>query len=76
MLARFCNNSKLVVGIVGFCLTRNPYFLLFITPSFFMPLVRYLVPMDEQRFKIKMRKIEMKAQAKMQRNTATQLGLN
>ena len=56
--------ASLATGIIGFSLTRDAHFILFISPTFLAPFIYYLVPMDEKRFQLALRKIEVKAQKK------------
>ncbi len=51
----------LLAGIIGFFLTKNPYCLTTVSLTVFMPLVYYLVPMDERRFHLKLARIQAKA---------------
>lgn len=57
----------LVTGILGFSLTQNDHFLFFLSPTPIMPFIVYLVPLDEKRYHLKLRKIEIKAEIKAKR---------
>ena len=56
--------ASLLTGIIGFSITRDAHFILFISPTFLAPFIYYLVPMDEKRYHLTLRKIEVKAQNK------------
>lgn len=45
------------LSIIGFWVTRDTHYLLFITPTALIPFVRYLVPMDKKRYELKLAKI-------------------
>lgn len=47
----------LVGGLIGFGITRDPRFLLFIAPTALIPFVRHLVPMDQKKYDLEMAKI-------------------
>jgi len=49
--------ASIIAGIVGFAVTKNPYNLWFLSPTVLTPVVYYLVPMDEKRFKLKMARL-------------------
>src|SRR5579864_2967903 len=53
---------SLIGGLVGFWITKDKYFLLFITPTVLIPFVKYLVPMDQRQYELKMAKINAKTQ--------------
>lgn len=59
--------ASLITGIIGFCLTRDFHFLAFLSPSALMPFILYLVPLDDKRYYLKLRKIETQAEIKVQR---------
>lgn len=42
--------ASLLTGIIGFSVTRDAHFILFISPTFLAPFIYYLVPMDEKRY--------------------------
>ena len=44
-------------GLVGYWITKDSHYLLFIAPTALIPLVRYLVPMDKRRYDLKLAKI-------------------
>lgn len=50
--------ASIIAGIVGFAVTKNPYYLCFLSPTALTPVVYYLVPMDDKRFKLKMEKLK------------------
>ena len=56
--------ASLLTGIIGFSITRDAHFILFISPTFLAPFIYYLVPMDEKRYHLALRKIEVHAQNK------------
>lgn len=60
---------SIVAGILGFTLTKNPYYLAFLSPTALTPVVFYLVPMDERRYQLKLEKIRTKAQKRANRQT-------
>jgi hypothetical protein len=45
--------ASLITGILGFTVTRDPHFLIFVSPTLFTPAIFYLVPMDQKRFELK-----------------------
>ena len=53
---------SLISGLIGFWVTRDPRFLLFIAPTALLPLVRYLIPLDKRRYELELAKIEKKLQ--------------
>src|SRR5579884_972258 len=65
--------ASLLSGIIGCWITKDPHYLFLASPTIFvLPTIRYLVPMDERRYQLELKKIEMKAQAReeKQRNKA------
>jgi hypothetical protein len=59
--------AAMVLPVVVFCLTRNPYSFSFFTTlappvGFLYWIVRYVFPMDEKTFELKKLQIQMKAQ--------------
>lgn len=54
--------SSIVTGIIGFSITRDPRFLLFISPTLFTPAIFYLVPMDDKTYELKKLRIQATAQ--------------
>lgn len=48
---------SVIGGLIGFGITRDPHYLLFIAPTALIPFVRYLVPMDKKRYDLKLAKI-------------------
>lgn len=48
----------LLGGLTGYWVTSDLHFLLFVTPTALIPLVRYLVPMDKRRYDLKVAEIE------------------
>jgi hypothetical protein len=57
--------ASIITGIVGFVLTKNPYFLSFISPSLLTPAILYLIPMDEKRFQLKALRIQARMRMKL-----------
>ncbi len=51
---------SLIGGLIGFWVTKDRLFLLFITPTALIPFVKYLVPMDQKQYELKMAKINGK----------------
>lgn len=49
--------ASLIAGFIGYSLTKDPHYLLFITPTALIPFVRYLVPMDKRQYDLKLAKI-------------------
>jgi len=49
---------SIVGGLIGFRITGDLHYLLFITPTALIPFVYYLVPMDKRRYDLKLAKIE------------------
>jgi hypothetical protein len=47
----------LIGGLIGFGITKDSRFLLFITPTSFIPFMRYLIPMDKRRYELELAKI-------------------
>ena len=47
----------LIGGLIGFAMTRDPRYLLFIVPTALIPFVRHLVPMDKKKYDLAMAKI-------------------
>src|SRR5438445_3173470 len=69
----FLYAASLLSGIIGCWLTKDPRYLSLASPTIFaLPTIRYLVPMDERRYQLELKKIEMKTQARKekQRNKA------
>src|SRR5258706_15827017 len=59
---------SVIGGLIGYWITRDPHYLLFITPAALIPFVRYLVPMDKKRYDLKLAEINAKkelAEAKL-----------
>src|SRR6266536_199642 len=55
--------ASLLSGLVGCWITKDPRYLSLASPTLFvLPTIRYLVPMDERRYQLELRKIEVKAQ--------------
>jgi hypothetical protein len=48
---------SLIGGLIGFGVTKDPHYLLFIASTVLVPFVYYLVPMDKKKFDLKMAKI-------------------
>src|ERR1700731_1949016 len=48
---------SIIGGLIGYWITRDLHYLLFITPTALIPFVRYLVPMDKKRYDLKLAKI-------------------
>ena len=66
--------ASLLSGILACYLTKDPRYLFLASPTIFaLPTIRYLVPMDERRYQLEVKKIEMKARAReeKQRNKAS-----
>ena len=61
--------ASFATGIIGFAVTRDLHFLLFISPTVFMPAIYYLVPMDQRQFELRKLKIQAKAQIAAQRQS-------
>ena len=59
--------ASITTGIIGFSTTKDPHFLIFVSPTLFTPAIFYLVPMDDKRFELKKLKIQANAQLKVQR---------
>lgn len=60
---------SIIGGLIGYWITRDLHYLLFITPTALIPFVRYLVPMDKKRYDLKLAKINVNkelSEAKMQ----------
>jgi hypothetical protein len=64
--------ASLVTGIIGFAVTKDPHFLIFISPALFTPAIFALVPLDQKRFELKKLKIQARTQMKVQRQTILQ----
>ncbi len=65
--------ASIVTGIIGFAATRDPHFLIFVSPTLFTPAIFYLVPLDQKRFELKKLKIQAKAQLRARKqNVAVQ----
>ncbi len=47
----------LIGGLIGFGISKDPRYLLFITPTALIPFVRYLVPMDKKKYDLQLEKI-------------------
>jgi hypothetical protein len=47
----------LIGGLVGFGITKDPRYFLFIAPTALIPFVHYLVPMDKKKYDLEMAKI-------------------
>lgn len=58
VIIMICYLVSIIAGIIGFAVTKNPYSLIFLSPAALTPLIYYLVPMDEKRFKLKMEKMK------------------
>ncbi|SRR6266566_6217020 len=57
--------ASLMSGILACWLTKDPRYLFLASPTIFaLPTIRYLVPMDERRYLLELKKIEMKARAR------------
>ena len=55
--------ASLLSGIIGCWIIKDPRYLALASPTIFaLPTIRYLVPMDERRYQLELRKIEIKAQ--------------
>jgi hypothetical protein len=48
---------SLVGGLIGFGITRDPYYFLFIAPTALIPLARVLAPIDKRKYDLKLAKI-------------------
>lgn len=48
---------SIIGGLIGFWVTRDTHYLLFIAPTVLIPFVRYLVPMDKKSYDLKLAKI-------------------
>jgi hypothetical protein len=46
----------LIGGLIGFGVSKDPHYLLFITPTALIPFVRYLVPMDKKKYDLQLEK--------------------
>ena len=55
---------SIITGIIGFAASRDPHFLVFVSPTLFTPAIFALVPLDQKRFELKKLKIQAKAQMK------------
>src|SRR5450755_1496731 len=65
--------ASLVTGIIGFAITRDPHFLIFVSPTLFTPAIFALVPLDQKRFELKKLKIQANAQLRVRKqNVAAQ----
>jgi Na+-driven multidrug efflux pump len=64
--------ASLITGILGFTVTRDPHFLIFVSPTLFTPAIFYLVPMDQKRFELKKLTIQIKAQQQAQKQRKQQ----
>jgi hypothetical protein len=51
---------SLIGGLIGFWMTKDTHFLLFVAPTALIPFVYYLVPMDKKQYELKMAKINAK----------------
>ncbi|SRR5258707_7437623 len=51
---------SLAGGLIGYWITKDIHYLLFIAPTGLIPLVRYLVPMDKRRYDLKLAEINAK----------------
>jgi hypothetical protein len=47
----------LISGFIGFGITRDPRYLLFMAPTVLIPFVRHLVPMDQKKHDLELAKI-------------------
>lgn len=47
----------LIGGLIGFGITKDSRYLLFIAPTTLIPFVRYLVPMDQRKYHLERAKI-------------------
>ncbi len=48
---------SIIGGLIGFLVTKDTHYLLFITPTVLVPFVYYLVPMDKKRYDLKLAKL-------------------
>jgi len=51
---------SVISGLLGYWITRDLHYLLFIAPTTLIPFVRYIVPMDKKRFDLKLATINNK----------------
>ncbi len=59
--------ASILTGIIGYSITRDPHFLVFVSPTLFTPAIFYLVPMDNKQYELKKLKIQANAQLKAQK---------
>ncbi len=58
--------TSVFTGAIGFCISRDAHFLVFISPTVFTPAIFSLVPMDQKQYELKKLKIQLRAQFKTQ----------
>lgn len=59
--------ASILTGIIGFSITKDAHFLVFVSPTLFTPAIFYLVPMDQKRFELNKLKIQLKLQQEAQK---------
>lgn len=62
--------ASIITGIIGFSLTRDTHFLVFLSPTLFTPAIFYLVgpaPLDNKRFELKKLQIEANIRLKAEK---------
>jgi hypothetical protein len=61
---------SLLSGLFAYAITKDSHYLLFASPTLFLPAAYYLIPMDEHRYHLKLRKIEVQAELKRRKTEA------
>jgi len=59
--------ASIITGIIGFSITKDPHFLVFVSPTPFTLVIFYLVPVDTKRYELKKLKIQANTQLKVQK---------
>lgn len=59
---------SLLLGFIAYRATKDFHFLFFLTPTALIPFVHSLVPMDQKRYELKKRKIQVNTHLQIQRH--------
>jgi hypothetical protein len=68
--------ASMTTGIVGFSITRDTQFLVFISPTLFTPAIFFLVPMSDKRYELEKLKILADVQLKVEKQGSSQSASN